>query len=346
MCTFAEQYALPRRPALCWHLPLAPLLTAPSCRPRAQRLRLLHVAGAALVGSVPGCLFEATAPLLALNASANGLNGTLPGLVAGRLQTLRLAGVSGLQPRLGAALPMVLAPPAPCLRPGPCVHLRLTGRMRLCRAPPLSFTPTPPRQNNISGPLPEALAGSGTLRLLDLSGNALAGSLPQQWGGSLELLSLAGNQLTGACERAGVVGRGRCAALRCCCPPRWPRGHLCQGHAQWRAWPPLAPQPEAACCRPVHAGAVPPTLTEHSALEELNLAGNRLAAWLGGGADKAAAAPLTHLSLAGNNFSVRCAVVADGIGRALAERGAGQARAPASAGPCLCARWSALPPPR
>lgn len=67
-------------------------MTAPRCR--LQHLTALRVEGAALVGAVPGCLLDAQAQLLLLQAADNGLNEALPSAAGGRLQVLQLSNVS------------------------------------------------------------------------------------------------------------------------------------------------------------------------------------------------------------------------------------------------------------
>ena len=56
---------------------------------------------------------------------------------------------------------------------------------------------------SVKGELPEALVGLSKLRLLDLGGNALSGSLPAAWGAvgafpDMATVNLADNQLSGA----------------------------------------------------------------------------------------------------------------------------------------------------
>jgi hypothetical protein len=52
--------------------------------------------------------------------------------------------------------------------------------------------------NSLSGPLPAAAASSPRLFLLDLHGNSLAGSLPQDWSAPrLQMVMLEDNVLTG-----------------------------------------------------------------------------------------------------------------------------------------------------
>lgn len=54
-------------------------------------------------------------------------------------------------------------------------------------------------QNNLAGPLPEALGTHTTLAMLDLSGNALTGPVPEAWAGLTQLatLNLSNNNLSG-----------------------------------------------------------------------------------------------------------------------------------------------------
>ena len=55
-------------------------------------------------------------------------------------------------------------------------------------------------ENNLSGPLPEALSALASLTTIDWSGNALTGPLPVSWSGLTQLseVDLSENQLTGA----------------------------------------------------------------------------------------------------------------------------------------------------
>lgn len=57
-------------------------------------------------------------------------------------------------------------------------------------------------QNSIPGSLPSGLAGLPSLRVLDLSSNALAFALPEAWGPNLQLVGLGGNNFSGKCAPA------------------------------------------------------------------------------------------------------------------------------------------------
>ncbi|KAG2490871.1 hypothetical protein HYH03_010789 [Edaphochlamys debaryana] len=106
--------------------------------------------------------------------------GGLPSLPTVRSLTLRCAPGAALRGGLPAALPVLM----PFLQ-----ELRVSG----CQA---------------SGGLPTGLAGLRYLRVLDLSANALVGTLPQEWSNmSLGYLNLSSNRLSGALPPAwrGII---------------------------------------------------------------------------------------------------------------------------------------------